>query len=489
MGYLKQLAGQTFVYGLGIVVPRLLNYLLLTPFYTRIFNTSEYGIVTELYAYVVFLLVLLTYGMETGFFKYADKKHNHDDVYKTTLFSLLFTSAFFIILVFINQNSIASFLKYPSNTNYVRWIALIVSIDAFTTIPFAKLRLNNKATWYSIIRIIEILVNILANWFFLYLCPRLYEDVKFIELIYNPDLGVGYVFLSNLFSSGIKLLLLLPLLFVRKGKMDFDLLGKLLRYSYPLLIAGMAGTVNEALDRVLLKHILKENALSQLGIYGANYKLAVLMTLFVQMFRFAAEPFYFKVKEDKDVREKYAEIMKYFIFVGMTIFLLVIIFLDYFILFIGQDFREGVKIVPIILLANLFMGIFNNLSIWYKITGQTKYGALFVILGALITIVINILFIPQFGYYASAWGHLISYSIMIIVCYFYGNRYFPVPYNLKRIFLLISIPILLLFLHKLLLTENVIWTFINGFLVIFLYVFLFLKIEKIRLKFKWNLKL
>ncbi len=488
MGYIRQLAGQTFVYGFGIVIPKLLNYLLLTPFYTRIFNTSDYGIITELYAYVVFLLVFLTYGMETGFFKYADKNHNNDDVYKTALLSLLFTSSLFLIIVFLNQKSIAVFLKYPSNTEYVRWIATIVSIDAFTTIPFAWLRLHNRATLYSVIRIVEILTNILANWFFLYLCPRLYEDVKIVQAVYNPELGVGYVFISNLFSSGIKLLLLFPLLFIKKGKLDYILLIKLLKYSYPLLIAGMAGTINEALDRILLKHILKENALSQLGIYGANYKLAVLMTLFVQMFRFAAEPFYFKVKEDSNVEEKYAEIMKYFIFVGMSIFLLVIIFLDYFILFIGQDFREGVKIVPIVLMANLFMGIFNNLSIWYKITGQTKFGALFVIIGALITIFINLMFIPKYGYYASAWGHFVSYSIMILICYYYGNRHFPVPYDIKRISILILIPLGLLFLHKLIIPDNAVFSGISGVVILLFYLIVFLKLEKISLKQKWKLK-
>ena len=486
MGYLKRLASQTFIYGIGIVIPRVLNYLLLTPFYTRIFNSCEYGVVTELYAYVVILLVILTYGMETGFFKFADKSNNHNDVFKTALFSLFVTSFVFLVLVFVNQKQIAILLKYSDNIEYIRWISIIVAIDAFTTIPFAKLRLLNKAKLFSLIRILEVIVNIFINLFFLYLCPKYSSEYQWINNVYNPDIGVGYVFIANLISSIVKLLLLLPFLFIRSGKVDFVLLKKMLVYCLPLLIAGMAGTVNEALDRILLKHLLKEDALSQLGIYGANYKLAVLMTLFVQMFRFAAEPFYFSEKETVDAKEKYAEVMKYFIFSGMVIFLIVINFLDFFILFIGENFREGVKIVPVVLLANLFMGIFNNMSIWFKITGNTKYGAFFVITGAIITVIINVLFIPYYGYYASAWGHLISYTIMIIICFYYGNIHYKIPYNLKKIFVLIFVPFVLVFLHKLICFENHFLTILFGLLLIGAYVSFFMKIEKIKFTSIWK---
>lgn len=487
MGYIKQLAGQTFVYGFGIVVPRLLNYLLLTPFYTRIFNSSQYGIITELYAYIVFLLVILTYGLETGFFKFADKNNNINDVYKTTLISLFITSTLFIVIVILNQHNIAKVLEYQSNTEYIRWITYIVAIDAFSSIPFAKLRLLNKVYRYSFIRIVEIVVNILANWFFLYICPK-YDNnnIIFINYLYNPDIGVGYVFLSNLISSIVKLVLLIPYFFVNKGKLDIILLKNILKYSYPLLIAGLAGTINEALDRILLKHILKENALSQLGIYGANYKLAVLMTLFVQMFRYAAEPFFFNKKDEKNAKEIYAEIMNYFVFTGMSIFMIVMIFMDYFVLFIGKDFREGENIVPVILLANLFMGIFYNLSIWYKLTGQTKFGAIFVISGALITIFVNLTFIPIFGFYASAWGHLFSYLIMVLICYYYGNKHYFIPYKKSRLLLLIIVPLVLLFLRNYI-NEN--YTFIKitvGVAFMILYFLFFFKIQKIHLVKIWK---
>jgi O-antigen/teichoic acid export membrane protein len=244
VGYIKQLAGQTMVYGVGIVVPRLLNYVLLTPFYTRIFTQEQYGVVTELYAYVLFLLVILTYGMETGFFRFADKNNNKNDVYKTSLLALFSTSGFFILLVLLFINPISETLGYANNSEFIKWIAIIVAIDAFTAIPFAKLRLQNKAMLYTGIRIAEITVSLVLNWFFLYYCPANYEESAFIASVYNPEIGVGYVFLSNLYSSLLKLIFLLPVIFVQKGIFDLSLFKRMLSYSYPLLIAGLAGTVN-----------------------------------------------------------------------------------------------------------------------------------------------------------------------------------------------------------------------------------------------------
>ena len=481
MGYIKQLAGQTFVYGMGIVVPRLLNYLLLTPFYTRIFTQPQYGIITELYAYIVFLIVILTYGMETGFFRFADKNNEKESVYKTSLISLFSTSLLFLIIImaFIQPLSAAS--GYKSNPEYIKWIAIIVAIDAFTSIPFAKLRLENKAVKYSLIRIFEVIINILANWFFLYYCPSNYNEEGLLTHVYNPQIGVGYVFISNLISSGFKMLILIPEILISKGKISLRLLKEMLLYSYPLLIAGLAGTVNEALDRVLIKHLIKDDSMAQLGIYGANFKLAVLMTLFIQMFRYAADPFFFNKKNESNAREMYAQIMNYFVFAGMMIFMLVMLFLPYFALFIGADFREGIKIVPVILFANLMMGIFYNLSVWYKLTGQTKAGAYFVIAGAIITIVINIIFVPRIGYLASAWGHFFSYLVMIILCYLYGRKYFYVPYNLKKIAVFIIIPLILLGIKEIISTQNTILSIIISITFMFLYLISFLKIQNIKL--------
>ncbi len=450
MNHVKQLAGQTLVYGLGIVLPRLLNYLLLTPFYTRIFTRAEYGVITELYAYVVFLMVLLTYGLETGLFRFADKKENRDSVYKTSLISIYVSSFLFIIVSLIFSRHIANGLDYSGNVSYISMLVLIVGIDALTAIPFAKIRLDNRPVKYALIRIVEVLTNIGFNLFFLYWCPRHYMEYPWLQNIYDPNFGVGYVLLSNLFATTIKSFLLFEELFFRRGRFNVKLWKDILKYSLPLLIAGLAGTVNEAIDRVMLRHMTPEalHPLQQLGVYGANYKLAVLMTLFIQMFRYAAEPFFFSKKNEQNAKLIYADVMKYFIFIGMVIFLGVMLYIDVFKLFIGKDFREGLQIVPVVLMANLFMGIFFNQSIWYKLQNLTRYGAYLVIIGALITIFINYFFIPVYGYYASAWGHFISYLVMIIISWFLGKKFYDIKYNLRNIFFTMFVGLLIWFVFS-----------------------------------------
>ncbi|MDF1575496.1 MAG: oligosaccharide flippase family protein [Bacteroidales bacterium] len=432
---IKQLFGQTAVYGLGIVLPRLLNYLLLTPFYTRIFEKATYGIITELYAYVVFLLVILTYGMETGYFRYASNSKQKDKVYSTVISSLFVSSLLFILSVLFWSGPISSAIGYAAHPEYIKWLAVIVGVDAFTTIPFARIRLRNQPIKYALIRIAEVSVNIGLNLFFLHYCPR-HTESEFVTMIYNKNVGVGYVLLSNLIASALKLILLVPeMLAAFRAVFDRKLFKEILRYSYPLLIAGLAGTINEALDRILLKHLipLEQNPMEQLGIYGANYKLAVLMTLFVQMFKYAAEPFFFSKSGEKDAKKLYADVMMFFVVAGLFIFLLVNLYLDYFILFIGADFREGVEIVPVVLLANLVMGIFFNLSIWYKLTNKTHFGAVLVILGAIITVTVNMLFIPRYGYVASAWAHLFCYSTMVIISYLWSRKHYAIPYRTGRL--------------------------------------------------------
>ncbi len=432
---IQQLAGQTAVYGLGIVLPRLLNYLMLTPFYTRVFEKAAYGVITELYAYVVFLLVILTYGMETGYFRFASNSDRKDQVFSTVLGSLFTTSLLFIAAIYIWSAPVSTALGYESHPEYIQWLAIIVGIDAFTAIPFARIRLLNRPVRYAVIRLVEVGINIGLNLFFLYYCPR-HTDSELVSWVYNENIGVGYVLISNLIASSLKLLLLLPeILSAFRANLDWNLLKTVLKYSYPLLIAGLAGTVNEALDRVLLKHLITPelNPMEQLGVYGANYKLAVLMTLFVQMFKYAAEPFFFSKSEEKNARKLYADVMTFFIVAGLFIFLLVNLYLDYFILFIGSGFREGVHIVPVVLAANLVMGIFFNLSVWYKLTNKTHFGAILVLLGAAITVTVNLLFVPRFGYTASAWAHLLCYSTMVVLSFVWSRKHYPIPYRTGRI--------------------------------------------------------
>jgi len=435
---IKQLFGQTAVYGFGTVVPRLLNYLLLTPFFTRVFELSEYGVITELYAYVVFFMIILTYGMETGFFRFAQLNKDGNEVFSTSIISLLFTSSCFILLMFLFSGNIASLLDYADHPEYITWIGIIVGVDALTSIPFARLRWQNKALKFASIRIISVLINIGLNFSLLYFIPKHFSNGDLPEIIiriYNPEIGVGYVFISNIVSSLVSLLLLSGTILRVRIRFNSRLLRKMLIYSLPLLVAGLAGSVNEALDRVLLKHLLPDgnNALAQLGIYGANYKIAVLMTLFIQMFRYASEPFYFAQAGKENDKLIYAEVMKYFIIAGLLIFLGVNLYMDIFKHFIGSAFHEGLKIVPIILLANLLLGVFFNLSIWYKLNNLTKYGAMITIFGACITLVVNWIFIPAYGYTASAWAHVTCYGSMVIISWLLGRRYYKVQYPLKRI--------------------------------------------------------
>jgi O-antigen/teichoic acid export membrane protein len=469
---ITQLFGQTAVYGMGIVLPRVLNYLLLTPFYTRVFTKASYGVITELYAYVVFLLVILTYGMETGYFRFAGKSDERDNVYTSVLGAIFTTSLLFTGIVCTWSGSIGQALGYGANPEYIRWLAVIVGVDAFTSIPFARIRMNNRVIKYTLIRLAEVIVNIGLNLFFLYYCPR-NPDNWLVEKLYNPGIGVGYVLISNLAASLVKMALLSGEIgVVFRSRFKMGILKQILTYSYPLLIAGLAGTVNEALDRVLLKHLLPAEVIpmEQLGIYGANYKLAVLMTLFIQMFRYAAEPFFFSKSEDKTARKLYADVMTFFMIAGLFIFLLVTLYMDYFILFIGSGFREGAGIVPVVLLANLVMGIFFNLSIWYKLTNKTMIGAVLVLTGAVITVVINVLFIPRYGYVASAWAHLLCYTVMVTMSYLWSRKYYKIPYRILRLTGYLALALGLFGINELFLRNIALAGDLKGFILISIFI-------------------
>lgn len=452
MNPIKQLFGQTAVYGMGTVVPRLLNYVVLTPFFTRVFQLGEYGIVTELYAYIVFLMVILTYGMETGYFRYAEKHKDPDEVFTTSLVSLFASSSLFITIVTVFSQSIANVIGYPDNPGYFIMIGIIVGADAFTAIPFARLRQKNKALKFALLKIAGVVINIVLNFLFLYFIPayNLHEKYKFIAVIYSEHIGVGYVFISNLVASLATLVLLMDEILEVRIKFNRKLWKEIIYYSLPLLVAGLAGTVNEALDRVMLKHLIPDNLhpLEQLGIYGANYKIAVLMQLFIQMFRFAAEPFYFSKAKEKGAERLFGDVMKYFVIACMLIFLMVTLYLDIFKHFIGRKFYGGLDIVPIILYAIFLLGVFFNLSMWYKLKNLTRYGAAITIGGALITVIINWIFIPKYGYTASAWAHFICYLSMVIVSYFLGQHFYRINYDLKAILLYALLPVAIFFFAK-----------------------------------------
>ena len=436
MNEVRKLAGQTLIYGLGTIIPRFLHYAVMTPFYTRIFydKTSDYGRITELYAWMVVLLVILTYGMETGFFKFSQKSQDSEKVFSTALISLLITSVLFVIIVNVFITPVSALMNYRNNHDYIRMFAGIVAIDAFTAIPFARLRKENRPVQFSIIKIANVFITIVLVVFLLKIAPGVWERSSgWFRRVYDPEYKVGYVFLANLISSGFTLILLLPVIFKTKFRFDTGLWYRMISYSYPLLLAGLSGTINDALDKIILRRMIGEaEGLSVVGKYGAGYKIGVLMALFIQMFRFAAEPFFFERAKHSDAKETYAFIMKYFILVMLVVFLGINLYISVFQYIIAAPYREAIVVVPIISMAYILYGIYINHSIWYKLNDLTIYAVYITFIGALITVLINVLFIPAYGYMASAWAHIASYGAMIIASFIFAERKFKVNYNMKQ---------------------------------------------------------
>ena len=439
MNPLKKLLSQTAIYGLSSIVGRLLNFLLV-PLYTRYFSTVEYGETTILYAYVAFFVVILTYGMETAFFRFSNLETDKKKVYSTTLVSIVVSSSLFMVLAFFFSQEIANAIRFGQHPEYIKYFALIIGLDAISSISFAKLRHHNKAIRFAIIRLSNIFVNIGLNLFFIIYCDYAIENnlssVSFIEKIYNPEIGIGYIFISNLVASIITIILLLPEMFGNFRSFDKLLWKKMLIYASPLMIAGLAGIANETIDRIILQYLLPVDvATSEIGIYSAFYKLSIIMTLFVQTFRFGAEPFFFAQEKEKNSKELYARVLKYFTIVTSIIFLGSMLYFDIIKNFIGSEFQDprGKIVVPILLLANLFLGIYYNLSVWYKLSERTKYGAYLSIFGALLTIIFNLILIPSMGFEGAAWATLICYFSMTAGSYMLSKKYYPIPYPIVRI--------------------------------------------------------
>lgn len=481
---IKKLAGQTVIYGLGTIVPRFLNYLL-TPLLTYGFTAAEYGINSELYAYISFLNVIFTYGMETTFFNFSSKLENKEEVYNTALISLILSSVFFSLLFLIFAGSIADGLSTPNSIylpQFIIWSVLIVASDAITAIPFAKLRLENKALKFSVLKLSNVVINFGLTIFFLKVCKSSYDnsETNFMASLYNPEIGIGYAFLANLLANCFTLILLSKQFAGLKFSLNIELLKKMLLYAWPLIILGFAGMINETLDRIILKKLIVDKSEAQIaqGVYGACYKIAILMTIFIQAFRFAAEPFFFNKAKEKDSTKSYALVMKYFVIFCLFLFLATTLNLDWIKLFIGPNFRSGLNVVPILLMANLCLGVVYNLAIWYKLNGQTKYGAIIAIVGAIITIVVNVIFVPHYSYVASAWATLAAYSGMMVLSYVLGQKYFPIKYNIKAITVYTLIALGFYFIS---LTyngmENVILKVILNNLFVAFFVFILYKLE------------
>ena len=437
MAEMKNLAKETAIYGLSSIVGKFLNWGLV-PLYTYVLASSaEYGVITNLYAWTALLLVILTYGMETGFFRFMNKKEGGETlVYSTSLLCITFTSLLFMISCVALSQPIADLLGYGIHPEYIAIVCVIVALDAFSAIPFAYLRYQNKAFRFAGLKLMAIFFNIFFNLFFLIACPKLQNIAPaLIDWFYNPDYGVGYVLIANLISTIATILLLIPEIRKATFRLDFNLLKEILKYSLPLLVLGIAGIMNQTVDKIIFPYLMpdREIANAQLGIYGACFKVAMVMMVFTQAFRYAYEPFIFAQHKGGDKRGEYADAMKFFIIFSLLIFLGMMFYLDILKYIIRSDYWEGLRIVPIILISYLFQGIFFNLSLWYKLIDKTQYGAYFSLIGLAITLAINILFVPHFGYMAAAAASFICYLAVMLISYYFGQKHYPVAYDLKSI--------------------------------------------------------
>ena len=439
---MKILAKETAIYGVSSIVGKFLNWMLV-PLYTYVLQQqSDYGIVTNLYAWTALLLVILTYGMETGFFRFINKEgENPRTVYSTSLITLFTTSLLFALACVLWQTPIASLIGYPSHSEFIAILGVTVAIDAFASIPFAYLRYKKRPLQFAVLKLLFVFLNIALNLFFLVLCPKI-QDWSIISSWYDPNYGVGYVFVANILATGIQTLFLLPAMAegfkrseVRGSKVfSWNLLRQLLRYSLPLLVLGVCGIMNQTLDRILFPFLYTgEDAQTQLGIYGACFKVAMVMMMFTQAFRYAYEPFVFAKHKDRESVAAYADAMKYYIIFSYMILLGMIVYLDLLKFIVAPSYWEGLRIVPIVLWTYIFQGVYFNLSFWYKLTDKTQWGAYFSLLGVFITFGLQVVFVPRIGYMASALSSTICYLVIMLLSYLVGRRHLTIPYDLRRI--------------------------------------------------------
>ena len=432
MGKLKTIFKDTAIYGLSSIVGRFLNYLLV-PLYTAKFSAASggYGIITNIYAYVALAMVLLTFGMETTYFRFTNKTHTDSEtVYGTTLISVGTVSLLFTVLVLLLLSPISQLMGYGEHPDYVGVMAVTVAIDAFLCIPFAHLRQQKKALKFAALKLLNIVMSILLNVFY---------------FVWMNGNDVGYVFYINLFCTAMLAVCLITEYTGFRWRLDSKLLRIMLSYSWPILVLGIAGILNQTADKMLFPYIYQgADMREQLGIYGACSKIAMIMAMITQAFRFAYEPIVFAGVKDKDQHEMYTQAMKYFVIFTLLAFLLVVGYMDILKYIVrNQDYWVGLKVVPIVMAAEIMMGIYFNLSFWYKLIDKTIWGAVFSGLGCLVLLVVNIVFVPQYGYMACAWGGFAGYGVAMLASYFVGQKYYPLAYPLKEIGMYVVIAIVL----------------------------------------------
>ena len=480
MSGFKSLFKQTFIYGLATVLPRMLSFILV-PLYTdpSVLSVEEYGRVSFIFAYFVLFNVVLAYGMETAFFRFFNKEEHQEKVTSTSAVSIIISSFILLGIAFLFRHQISSLINI--DLQYLNLVFIILLLDALVIIPFSWLRATAKPMRYAIIKIFNVAVNLGLNVFLLLYLKDLAEGNSIFDSIYKPDFEISYIFISNLIASGLTLLLLLP--FYTKIKFTFNtvLWKKMMRYALPVLIAGIAYSVNETFDRILLEYLLPPDiADKQLGMYSACYKLALFMTLFATAFRLGIEPYFFSHSKTENPQKNYATILEYFVAFGSVILLTVVVFADVLKPYIirSEAYYEAMWIVPFILLANFCLGIYHNLSVWYKITDRTKFGAYISIFGAIVTLVLNYALIPIIGFKGSAIATLSAYGLMMLLSFYFGRKYYPVPYNFKKISLYLVVSILFSFIFFYNYREN----YIIGIAMLIVFLGLVILLEKKELK-------
>jgi O-antigen/teichoic acid export membrane protein len=426
MSKIGKLAGETALYGLGSILPRMLNFLLVPMHTVGMFSPEEYGVFTKLMAWVAFVNVVFTFGMETAFFRFATKPGSDaKKIFNLAQTCVLLVSVPLSILFIVLASPISVVLDVANHSQFIIWLAVIMLTDAAVAIPFAKLRLEKKALHFALAKITNVIILVGLNFYFL-------------KIAYDPAINIGYVFLANLIANSFFILFFINTLLNWRPTFDKQISPVMLSYAYPVMLTGVAGMTNEMFSRQMLESWLPPNFYgtitnkAAMGIFGACYKFAVLMNLGIQAFRYAAEPFFFSNAADKNSPELFAKINHYFVITCCLVLLGISINLDILQFLIGTDFRSGISIVPILLLAYLFLGVYYNFSVWFKLTDKTYFGTIITVGGALVTVAGNYFLIPIAGYTGSSWAALLCYSFMAVVCYFFGQKYFPVPYQIAR---------------------------------------------------------
>lgn len=453
MSGIKKLAGQTIWYGGSTIAAKFINYLL-TPYLTyTLANASDYGKMGIIYSAIPIFNILFTYGFETAYFRFASKPEYKNTIYSTASLSLIFSTIILTTILWFNQSIFVSITGLEGFPKMIEYSIIVIALDAFSTIPFARLREEGRPKKFAFVRISGILVNIFFTWFFISYCPhQVKQDPNsWVTLFFNMKTNpIVYVILANVFQAAVTLLLLTREILEIRFKFDTRLWKEMMVYALPLLIVGMGGMINETFDRLMLRWWLPGKVAfreQQVGIYNACYKLSILITLFIQAFKMGAEPFFFKQAEGNNPQKVYARVMKFFIIVISFMFLAVTLFMPIWKNFIGPKYWEGLSVVPILLLANMFLGIYYNLSIWYKLSNKTLSGAYITLLGAGITIILNYIFIPRYSYIACAWTTFFCYGSMMVISYKWGQKEYRIPYAWKKLVAYMVIVVIFYFIH------------------------------------------